>query len=85
MAKAGSPVGSALQGRVMLVDDVNYTAGTAIREVDGDCYSGARGYWLAVLIFKSWIVRNVAAARFRDSGDWARLWHQVISIITLKT
>lgn len=36
--EGGNLVGSALQGRVMLVDDV-ITAGTAIREVDGN-YSG---------------------------------------------
>ncbi|VEA30039.1 Orotate phosphoribosyl transferase [Salmonella enterica subsp. enterica] len=69
--EGGSLVGSALQGRVMLVDDV-ITAGTAIRE-SMEIIQAHGGYtgWRTDFVGSSgtWPRRD-----FRDSGSGARLW-----------
>lgn len=67
--EGGNLVGSPLQGRVMLVDDV-ITAGTAIRESME--IIRAQGAQLAGVLI-SWIVRNAAAADLRHSGSGAGL------------
>jgi orotate phosphoribosyltransferase len=65
--EGGNLVGSPLQGRVMLVDDV-ITAGTAIRESMEIIQ--AQGAQLAGVLI-SWIVRSAAAARSPLFRKWS--------------
>ncbi|MGU0161717.1 orotate phosphoribosyltransferase [Escherichia coli] len=78
--EGGNLVGSALQGRVMLVDDV-ITAGTAIRESMEIIQ--ANGATLAGVLI-SLIVRNGGAARFRRFRKLSVITTAKRSIITLK-